>query len=101
MIVFPPVGNKGGRRKEKEGRGEGTILSDSLDSRIGQSRRGEHLFAVNPFQFRSSPRMVVALIGYRLKELERSSANGIYKRLDITRLFVSIRFNIYIYIYAI
>lgn len=34
---------------------------------------------VNPFQFRSSPRMLVALIGYRLKELERSSANGIHK----------------------
>lgn len=41
--------------------------------------------------------MVVALIGYRLKELERSGANGIYKRLDIARLFVFIRFNIYIY----
>lgn len=63
----------------------------------GEGKRGRgHLFAVNSFQFRSSPRMVVALIGYRLKELERSGANGIYKRLDIARLFVFIRFNIYI-----
>lgn len=76
MIVFPPVGNKG--RKEKEG-SRGDLQSDSLDFRIGQSWGGGRLFAVNPFQFRSSPRMLVALIGYRLKELERSSANGIYK----------------------
>lgn len=89
----------GGRRRKVGAKGRSCRTVWTLVS--GRVGGGGHLFAVNPFQFRSSPRMVVALIGYRLKELERSSANGIYKRLDITRLFVSIRFNIYIYIYAI